>query len=118
MKRRDFLNIVAGAAFAFTAVPQIAQAAGSHLDHAISSTRKAIHYGDTPHHESSFAQHIDNAIDQAMKAEKAHPNPHIKHAIQDLRRGRAIAFDSHSPHRQRRGAAQAKKALRQLEAAR
>ncbi len=118
MKRRNFLNVAVGLAFAFMAVPQIAQAAGSHLDHAISATRKAIHYGDMPHHESSFTQHIDNAIDQAMKAEKAHPNPHIKHAIQDLRQGRSIAFDSHSPHRQRRGAAQAKKALRQLEAAR
>lgn len=117
MKRREFLHAMAGFAIAFAASPQIALAAGSHLDHAIVATKKAIHYGDMPHHESSFAQHIDNAIDEAMKAEKAHPNPHIKQAIRDLRRGHGIAYDSHSPHRQRRGAAQAKKALRQLQAA-
>lgn len=118
MKRRQFLNAMMSLAFAVAMAPRIALGEGSHLDQAISETKKAIHYGDWPHHESSFTQHIDNAIDQAMRAEKAHPNPHIKHAIRDLRRGREIAYDTHSPRRQRRGAAQAKKALRELQAAR
>lgn len=91
--------------------------AGSHLQQAIASTEKAIHYGDMPHHESSFAQHIDNALDHAMMAQKAHPNPHIKKAIADLRQGRRIAYDSHSPRRQRAGAARASRALAQLQAA-
>lgn len=117
MKRRQFLNAMVGLAFAVAMTPRLALAAGSHLDQAIYETKRAIHYGDWPHHESSFTQHIDNAIAHAKRAEKTHPNTHIKHAIRDLRRGREIAYDTHSPRRERRGAAQAKKALRELQAA-
>jgi hypothetical protein len=117
MKRRQFLNAMVGLTFAVAMTPRIALAAGSHLDQAISETRRAIHYGDVPHHESSFTEHVDNALDHAMRAQKAHPNPHIKRAIRELRRGRDIAYDTHSPRRERRGAAQAKKALRELQAA-
>ncbi len=110
------LIISAGVALAFFAAP-VAAWAQSHLDMAIAETQKAIHYGKEGHHGSSFVQHVDNAIDHAMMAQKAHPNQHVKKAIADLRRGRKIVDGTHWPSILHKGAAQATKALGQLQAA-
>ncbi len=115
MNRRRVVFSMALALASFAA-PQIAFAQ-SDIDQAISETQKAIQYGDEAHHASSFVQHMDNAIDHAMMAQKAQPNAHVKKAIQYLRRGRKIAYDTHWASRLRKGAAQAGKALKQLQAA-
>jgi hypothetical protein len=115
MNRRRLLFSM-GLALASFAAPQIAFAQ-SDLDQAISETQKALQYGDEAHHASSFVQHVDNAIDHAMMSQKAQPNAHVKKAIQYLRRGRKIAYDTHWTSRLRKGAAQADKALKQLQAA-
>ncbi len=110
MTRLTFLGALAIVAL-FPLAPASSFAAASHLDRAVSETKKAVHYGNMPHHESSFAQHIDNAIDQATLAQRAYPNPKIKKALHFLWRGKRIAYDSHMPRLQRQGAAQASKAL-------
>jgi hypothetical protein len=105
-----------GVALSLFAAPTLATAQ-NHLDMAITETQKAVHYGTEAHHGSSFIQHIDNAIDNAIMAQKAHPNPHIKKAVGYLRRGRKIVDGTHWAGILRKGAAQATKALKQLQAA-
>ncbi|HEY8161122.1 MAG TPA: hypothetical protein VIF34_02465 [Methylocystis sp.] len=114
MKRWSFIGGLAIVPLLHLA-PTPCFAAASHLDRAVAETRKAVHYGNMPHHESSFAQHIDNAIDQATLAQRAYPHPKIKEALDDLWRGKRIAYNSHSPRLQRMGAAQAAKAAQLLQ---
>jgi hypothetical protein len=85
---------------------------------AIAQINKAIPYGEEPQHSySSFVQHIDNAIDHAVLAQRAHASSHVEKAIRYLRRARRIAYGTHLLSYSRRGAALAKKALAQLQAA-
>jgi hypothetical protein len=117
MERRGFLQASIGLALAAFVAPGVAFTAGSHIAQAIAQINKAIPYGEEPQHSSSFVQHIDNAIDHAVMAQKAHANAHVKQAIRYLRRARRIAYGTHLLRYSRRGAALAKKALAQLQAA-
>jgi hypothetical protein len=117
MERREFLRASIASAVAALVIPN-ASLAADHIAEAIAQINKAIPYGEEPAHSSSFVQHIDNAIDHAVKAQRAHPNPHIKKAIGYLRRARRIAYGTHLLRYSRRGAALAKKALAQLQVAR
>jgi hypothetical protein len=116
MERREFLRASIGAALAALVIPSTALAA-DHIAQAIAQIKKAIPYGEEPAHSSAFVQHIDNAIDHAMMAQRAHANPRVKKAIGYLRRARKIAYGTHLLRNSRRGAALAKKALAQLQAA-
>ena len=117
MRRRQFLiGAMALALGQATAIP-FARAAEDHIGEAIDQINKAIPFGEEPHHSSSFVQHIDNAIDHAVMARRAHANAHVGRAIVYLRRARKIAYGTHLLSYSRRGAAMAKKALAQLEAA-
>lgn len=117
MKNHPFSIAMGGLAIALFAAPQFVLAAQGDLQQAISETQKAIVYGDDPHHSSSFIQHAENAINHAMTVQKAQPNAHIKKGISYLRKGIKISYDTHWVSRERRGAAQAKKALKQFQAA-
>ncbi|HMK90228.1 MAG TPA: small metal-binding protein SmbP [Methylocystis sp.] len=117
MERRKFLLASIGSAFAALLAPALAVAASGDIAQAIDEIQKAIPYGVEPAHSSSFVQHVDNAIDHAVTAQKAQANPHVKKAIGYLRRARKIAYGTHLLRYSRRGAALAKRALTELQAA-
>ncbi|KAF2990475.1 hypothetical protein MJC1_02575 [Methylocystis sp. MJC1] len=117
MLRRGFLRASVGLALTTLVAPGIGLAAENHIAQAIAQINKAIPYGEEPQHSSSFVQHIDNAIDHAVMAQRAHANSHVKKAIRYLRRARRIAYGTHLLSYSRRGAALAKKAQAQLQAA-
>jgi hypothetical protein len=117
MKRREFLFASIGVTLAGCFAPGIAFAAHSQIGQAIAQTRKAIPYGEEPHHSSSFVQHIDNAIDHAIMAQRAHPSRSLKRAIGYLRRARRTAYGTHLLSVSRRAASLAQKALVHLQAA-
>jgi len=48
--------------------PQIALAAGTHIEHAIEETQQAVQERSKAHHASALVEHADNAIDHAKKA--------------------------------------------------
>ena len=91
MITRRLMIALSGFGLALFVAPQISLAAGDHLEQAIAETQKAIHYGEDPHHASSFVQHADNAVHHAIQAEKEQPNQHIKNGISHLRRGIKVA---------------------------
>jgi len=117
MNFHRFMTALAGIGIAAFLAPQPAPAAQFDLEKAIFETQKAIAYGDDPHHSSSYVQHAENAIDHAMTAQKAKPNAQVAKGIGYLRKGIKATYDTHWISRERRGAAQAKKALKQFQAA-
>lgn len=117
MDRRGFLRVSIASALAALAMPGAARAE-DHIAEAVAEINKAIPYGEEPAHSSSFIQHIDNAIDHAVMAQRTQANRRVSRAITYLRRARRIASGTHLLRFSRRGAALAKRALAQLQAAR
>lgn len=105
-----------GFGLALFAAPQVVLAANEHLEQAISETKKAIEYGEEPHHASSFIEHVENAIGHAESAQKQEPSLHIERGIKHLRSAKKIAYDTHSTRRLKAAAKHAKKALSEFEA--
>lgn len=116
MITRRLTIALTGFGLALFVLPQISLAADDPLEQAIAETKKAIHYGEEPHHAASFVEHADNAIHHAIQAEKEQPNQHIKSGLSHLRRGIKVAKYTHSRRRLMAGAKHAQQALRQFEA--
>jgi hypothetical protein len=115
MQRRQFLMGAMALTLGQVMAVPVALGADDHIAQAIAQINRAIPYGEQPHHSSSFVQHIDNAIDHAMMAERTHASRNVKRAIASLRRARRTAYGTHLLSYSRRAAADAQRALSDLQ---
>ena len=116
MITRRLMMTLMGLVLGTFVVPQIALAAGTHIEQAIEETQQAIQSGSEAHHSSSLVEHADNAIDHAKLAQKEHADPHLKSGVLHLRKAIKTAKGTHSSRRLALAVKHAEKALVEFQA--